>query len=180
MCVHPDDLEAYQAHLDEVIKGGRQSRYDFKYQRKDGVTIWCRSVKCVFERDGAGNVLSYIGVIIEFKETVPPEAKDIIMETDGHRFQQVLINLLSNALKFSDEGVIEFGYRQLGDSVEFFVQYQGIGISEDRMEVIFERFEHFEHLEDKAKYLKQGFCDYISKPINAKVLKEKLTQLQPK
>ena len=63
-----------------------------------------------------------------------------IMVADGKRIQQVLINLLSNALKFSDEGHISLVSRVRGEVVEFRVTDSGIGIPEDELERVFEPF----------------------------------------
>ncbi len=63
--------------------------------------------------------------------------------SDKTRLQQILFNLLNNALKYTKEGFIEFGYHlqnwEWGD-LEFFVRDTGIGIEEDRQSVIFDRF----------------------------------------
>ena len=39
------------------------------------------------------------------------ETKDIILNTDEIKFRQIFINLIDNAIKFSDKGSIEFGYK---------------------------------------------------------------------
>jgi len=70
--------------------------------------------------------------------------KDFTIITDGNRLRQILTNLIENALKFTEEGLVEFGYmlKNTGmDSViEFFVRDTGIGIPENMHEIIFERF----------------------------------------
>jgi len=64
--------------------------------------------------------------------------------TDKTKLTQILTNLLTNALKFTHEGFIEFGYRLKTDSganeLLFYVKDSGIGISEAMQDKIFERF----------------------------------------
>lgn len=65
---------------------------------------------------------------------------DLCIVGDRARIGQVLMNLLSNAAKFTFAGEIHFGYRLLGDVVQFHVKDTGIGIPTDRIAKIFERF----------------------------------------
>ena len=72
--------------------------------------------------------------------SLPDNESTII--ADDFRLKQILNNLLSNALKFTDKGTIEFGYT-IDDSkkkIVFFVKDTGSGIPEDKQEIIFERF----------------------------------------
>jgi len=62
------------------------------------------------------------------------------IETDGTKLNQVLTNLIKNALKFTEEGSINFGYRVKEQVLEFFVSDTGPGISDDQKDLIFERF----------------------------------------
>lgn len=50
--------------------------------------------------------------------------------------------LLSNAIKFNVEGIVEFGVSKDGDYVNFYVKDSGIGIEESKYQVIFVRFTH--------------------------------------
>lgn len=60
--------------------------------------------------------------------------------TDRMRLQQILTNLISNALKFTANGEIEFGVLHIEDHFEFYVRDSGIGIPASKLEVVFERF----------------------------------------
>lgn len=60
---------------------------------------------------------------------------------DKNRLSQVLINLLTNAIKFTKEGHIHFGYRLVGeDTLEFQVSDTGCGIPKEQLRNIFGRF----------------------------------------
>jgi PAS domain S-box-containing protein len=60
--------------------------------------------------------------------------------TDPDRLRQIFINLIGNALKFTQCGYIEFGYYLESEKLLFFVKDTGIGISKEKQKVIFERF----------------------------------------
>lgn len=59
---------------------------------------------------------------------------------DSFRLKQVLNNLLNNALKFSHNGYIEFGYNLIDNYLEFYVKDTGIGVPKESINIIFERF----------------------------------------
>jgi len=64
-----------------------------------------------------------------------------VIFVDALRLRQVLNNLISNAIKFTEKGYIRFGYRKSGtDMLEFVVEDTGIGLRSDQLEIIFERF----------------------------------------
>ncbi len=76
------------------------------------------------------------------------------IKTDPEKFYAILINLVKNAIKYTKEGSIEFGYIRKSDGpsaeLEFFVKDTGIGIPKDRHEAIFERFIQAEITDRKA------------------------------
>ncbi len=65
------------------------------------------------------------------------------MVTDAQRLQQVLINLISNAMKFTPEGTITLGIKEdtQNDMVVFSVTDTGCGIPLEKQKLVFERFE---------------------------------------
>lgn len=65
---------------------------------------------------------------------------DSFAETDGVRLRQILSNLLNNAVKFTQEGSISFGYVYCNTYIEFFVEDTGIGIEPEKQLCIFDRF----------------------------------------
>jgi PAS domain S-box-containing protein len=93
---------------------------------------------------------------------VPEGFEELIIKTDSVRIKQILINMLSNALKFTHKGSIEFGFEIIGKQIRFFVRDTGIGIAPDRLEAIFNRFEQSEITISK-KYGGTGLGLSISK-----------------
>lgn len=67
--------------------------------------------------------------------------KEKYMNTDSIRLQQVINNLINNAVKFTTNGSITFGYEDHSDGyITFFVEDTGKGISKESCKHIFERF----------------------------------------
>jgi PAS domain S-box-containing protein len=79
--------------------------------------------------------------LIPYKN-LPDDESEIWADT--FRLKQVLVNLLNNAFKFTHEGYIKFGYEYNENTLKFFVEDTGIGIADDRLESIFERFRQAE------------------------------------
>jgi signal transduction histidine kinase/CheY-like chemotaxis protein len=82
------------------------------------------------------------GIKLSYKNTLP--SSDAIVKTDPEKLYAILINLVKNAIKYTNKGYIVFGYNKKTDKasvlLEFFVKDTGIGIPIDRQEAIFERF----------------------------------------
>lgn len=70
------------------------------------------------------------------------KAEHCVINTDRGRLSQVIINLTTNALKFTPKGTIQMGYRidEAAHEIYFYVKDTGIGIPADKKEKIFERF----------------------------------------
>lgn len=86
---------------------------------------------------------------IELQLAPGSKEKDQIMLTDRFRLRQILANILDNALKFTEKGFIEFGYRLQTSNKEpqilFFVKDSGIGIAPEHHHLIFKRFGKIEN-----------------------------------
>lgn len=81
---------------------------------------------------------------VTFRWPKPKEAKGVRVLADKERMFQVLNNLISNALKFTDEGYIEVGYQPATDLVTFYVKDTGIGIAPEHHALVFKRFRQVE------------------------------------
>ena len=60
--------------------------------------------------------------------------------TDPTRLKQVLSNLINNAFKFTNEGTVHLTCTKLNDTIHFCVEDSGIGIDQDKKDIVFERF----------------------------------------
>lgn len=67
--------------------------------------------------------------------------RNYVIESDPFRLKQVLTNLIDNALKFTENGIVEFGFEKTNDKqLLFCIKDSGIGISQDQIDLIFHRF----------------------------------------
>jgi two-component system, sensor histidine kinase len=82
---------------------------------------------------------------IRLSLSMPQDHLNHTLVADEGRFRQVVSNLLQNAIKFTLQGSIIFGYQLKNNVFEFFVRDTGIGIAKDNLEVIFNRFQKLQN-----------------------------------
>lgn len=92
------------------------------------------------------------------------ESETCDINADAKRIQQVLINLISNASKFTDVGKISVKVRQTEDKVIFSVADTGIGIPDDQLLKVFEAFHQVDNSSGR-KYGGTGLGLAISRDI---------------
>ena len=78
------------------------------------------------------------GINLSLTNTLPESCN--LINTDLHKFNSILTNLIQNALKYTDEGSIKLGCIKKGQHIQFSVKDSGIGIPKNRQETIFDRF----------------------------------------
>ncbi|MDL2245962.1 hybrid sensor histidine kinase/response regulator, partial [Parabacteroides sp. OttesenSCG-928-J18] len=76
------------------------------------------------------------GVRLAFVDKQP----DFMIYTDKNRLSQVVNNFINNAVKFTDEGSITFGYEHRDGIIYFYVKDTGCGMSEEGASQVFTRF----------------------------------------
>ena len=105
---------------------------------------------------------THISLILDENDFIEP----CITITDSFRLSQVLEKLLENAIKFTENGTIIFGYYQKTgtNEIEFFVEDSGIGMSDSKLEFVFGRFNQAD-LTNTRKYGGTGIGLSISNSI---------------
>lgn len=101
---------------------------------------------------------------IEIHLSMSLKDKESYIRIDDVRITQVVTNLLTNAIKFTETGRIDFGYELNGDYIRFFVKDTGMGIPKDKQAIVFERFQQL--IESKtSKFGGTGLGLSISKAL---------------
>lgn len=87
---------------------------------------------------------------IELRIKAEHDESAAVVDTDEGKLIQILANLVSNAIKFTNYGHVEFGYVCREDHAEFYVEDTGIGIPEEEQSRIFERFYQVDKSESRT------------------------------
>jgi len=79
--------------------------------------------------------------MVQFRIEKANKDNDFAIRSDEYMLRRTLNNLIENALKYSEEGYVDVGYRFGRDSkIDFFVKDEGIGFSKDKLDIIFKQF----------------------------------------
>jgi signal transduction histidine kinase/DNA-binding response OmpR family regulator/ligand-binding sensor domain-containing protein len=97
-------------------------------------------------------------LVNKLPETLP------LLDADENRLQQILYNLVGNAIKFTESGEISVSARLAENFVELAVQDHGIGIPQDKLAIIFDSFEQL-GTEINREYLGTGLGLSITKKL---------------
>jgi CheY-like chemotaxis protein len=78
----------------------------------------------------------HIELIIDF----PEDPDGYVIHSDPEICQKIMSHFLDNAVKFTEKGIIRFGFSRQKQTLEFYVKDTGIGINPDSFKTIFDRF----------------------------------------
>lgn len=111
------------------------------------------------------NLIHQTNKEIRLNLVTPKEMTKEVIKTDCIRLRQILTNLLENAIKFTYQGTIDFGYELHKKEYLFFVKDTGIGVSSDMQKVIFDRFRQANLDSDTREFGGTGLGLAISKSL---------------
>lgn len=86
---------------------------------------------------------------VELRLNNVEKANGIRIKSDRKRMKQILMNLYSNARKFTEEGFIEMGFEREKNLIKIYIKDTGIGISPNELDGIFVRFKRVIHQKGK-------------------------------
>ncbi len=153
--------------IDDILDLSKMESDQLKIFKKE-----CRVDKVLgYMVDVFNNKKTQMGREIDIRLKTEKQIEGLSIFSDPVRLQQVLANLIDNALKYTESGYIEIGCSiETGKEkiknrlVQFWVKDTGIGISEERQKMIFDRFTKIE--DDKTKlYRGAGLGLAISKKL---------------
>ncbi|MBC7829265.1 MAG: PAS domain-containing protein [Chitinophagaceae bacterium] len=105
---------------------------------------------CIFTRDLASSFRSAIekaGMQLEFHcDSINAE-----VYVDVDMWEKIVLNLVSNAFKYTKQGKVEITIIQSDDQVQLSVTDTGIGIPEDQLSKIFDRFHRIDNIEGRSQ-----------------------------
>jgi len=127
--------------INDMVDLSRMESGQLEIHPSDG--LLSRTVNASLESFRRSELLS-VKPEVDLRLVFPPDLHDLMLHTDFVRVQQVLDNLISNALKNTREGSVEVRVRLGGIGKEaelvFEVEDTGVGIPPEQHEAIFERF----------------------------------------
>ena len=107
-------------------------------------------------------------VVLNFKYSVHDTVN---VNADFIRLKQILINFISNALKYTTDGIITVGYSAENEKVKVYVKDTGKGISEDNLKNLFKRYNRMSEVHSKKEGVGIGLsiAQELASKINTKI-----------
>ena len=109
------------------VEAGRMEVHATRFELESVVDLCLRTVEPMVKSER-----------VRLVKTLPPGLPSLV--TDEDKLRQILINLLSNAIKFTEAGAVTVSASAVAGRVVITVSDSGIGIPNDKLELIFEEF----------------------------------------
>lgn len=143
--------------LETIVTNGKKLAHminailDFSKLKQNSLDIHVEPVK-IYEL--TENVLEICKPLVKndnvrLYDTVPHNLPEAIADPD--RFQQILYNLVENAINHTEEGEIVISAKKSGKQVQVSVRDTGKGIEQDKLSMLFEPFQSGEELKTEAR-----------------------------
>lgn len=91
---------------------------------------------------------------LDLELLISPNEKNLLVKIDSSKLKQIIINILKNALKFTSEGHIQFGFSLMPDvnkpMLKFYIKDTGIGIPLEKHDFIFNVFRQVDDSDTRA------------------------------
>lgn len=101
-------------------------------------------------------------ITIAFKNT---SGQAVSIDTDPARFKQVIMNLISNAIHYTEKGIIEVGVSEIPSAVKIVFKDTGVGIAKERQGLLFHKFQQASGRSNARESMSTGLGLYISKKL---------------
>jgi len=135
--------------IDDIIDISRIEAGKLEIKEAEGdLDILMESLRGTFQQILDNHQVDEVKLIV----SKPQQGTRVI--TDYERLRQILSNLIHNAVKYTEQGSITFGYSVSFDRIRFFVKDTGSGIRREEMDRIFERFHKVEY--DRSRKIQKG------------------------
>jgi len=129
--------ESLLALINEIFEVARIESGEIKQQpEKIDVSEFLQKVRAQYYEDNKKTLKN--GLTLIFK--MQPTDQECSINTYPDRLKSVIIHLLENALKYSDSGKVELGYKRKNSFIEFYVMDDGQSLSHENSDDLFDRF----------------------------------------
>jgi signal transduction histidine kinase len=109
------------------IEAGHMEIFPTRFDLKEVIQVAAATVEPMLKPDR-------VRFVVEIEPDLPA------LYTDRDKLKQIILNLLSNAAKFTDDGVVKVSAWQTGDRLRLAVSDTGIGMPREALDYIFEEF----------------------------------------
>ncbi|TFG16577.1 MAG: transporter substrate-binding domain-containing protein [Promethearchaeota archaeon] len=145
------DLNEEQHYQLDIVKKNAENLLELINNLLDISQIEAGKITLNIEEFNIVDVVNEVGLSLlplaqeKDLELIYNTPKDIIMNSDRHRIRRILINLIGNAIKFTNSGKIRLDVKVLDEEkIKFIISDTGIGIKDEDINKLFKSFQQLE------------------------------------